>query len=244
MKSRVSLRTKWTLVLLLLSALPIVMFAAISLRIQRRGLEDSERALGLATIDHTADGLERHLNEVTEVSHWAGRTLTEGRIADPDLRIALAREAIALAPSVAQVAIYDAQGKRIDAIDKPNAEIGRPADDLGTADRDQVAQGGRWLAAEPSNGPPVQRYVEALATGGVQRGYLVSRLDGAVLSNLLSAISQARFDDPRRVLLVDRQFRAVAGGDPSRESPGKPLQQEGLFTTAAMPTDAFAVGLA
>jgi adenylate cyclase len=262
---RISLRTKWTVVLLTLGALPITLLAGVSLRIQRRGLEDSERALGLATIDQAAEGFDRFLNEVAEVSHWTGRLLTEGKITDGDLRISLAREAIGFAPSVAQVAVYGADGRLIDAIRKPNAEVVRPPDVLPPAEREAAAGGGRWVAADwedatsaesrkerPGSAAgsetlpvfPYPRYVERLVANGSPRGTLVSHLDGTMLSSLLASISQARFDDPRRILLLDRQFRVVAGGDSTREPLGKIVKQGDVFATAAIPAEAFAAAFA
>lgn len=241
---RLSLRTKWTVVLLVLGAVPLGLLAAMSLRIQRKGLEDSERALGLATIDQAGSGFDRYLDEVVEVSHLAARLFTEARIADSELRLDLARDIIAMAPSVAQVAVYDAEGRLIDAIRKAGSEAGVPAPELPAAIREATATGGRWLAAEAADESSTQRYVERLVADGTTRGFLVSRLDGAVLASLLGSISQARFDDPRRILLLDRQMRVVAGGDPGREPPGKTLRQQDVFATAAIPAAAFTTGFA
>ena len=227
-----------------LGALPIALLATISLRIQRKGLEDSEKALGLAVIDQVGDGLDRHLGEVAEASHWTARLLGEGRIADPELRLALAREAIGFAPSVAQVAVYDAEGKLIDAVRKPSVEVASPAPELPPALREGTAAGGRWIAPEPGDDTAAQRYVELLAAGGVPRGWLVSHLDGVVLSGLLTTISEARFDDAKRILLLDRNLRVVAGGDPAREPPGRVVRQQDVFATAAIPPGAFSTGFA
>jgi class 3 adenylate cyclase len=237
---RLSLRTKWTLVLLLLGALPTILLAAISLRIQRQGLEASERSLGLSTIEQVAEGFEHSLGEVASVSHWAGRILTEAKIGDADLRIALAREAIARAPSVAQIAVYDAQGKLIDAIRKPSTEVAPPPQELPVSDREMT--GARWSVSDP--GQSVPKYVERLGSEGSPRGYLVSELDSKLLTSVLNSISQSRFDDPRGILLLDRNFRVVGGGDPEREPQGKVVQQKDVFAAAAIPADAFAVGFA
>jgi adenylate cyclase len=244
MTLRLSLRTKWTVVLLVLGAVPLGLLAAISLRIQRRGLEDSERALGLATIDQVGSGFDRYMGEVVEVSHLAARLLSEARITDAELRLDLARETMGFAPSVAQIAVYDAQGQMIDAIRKQGAEPGAPAPTLAASIREATASGGRWLAPDAGDESTAQRYVERLVADGATRGFLVSRLDDAVLASLLTGISQARFDDPRRILLLDQKMRVVAGGDPAREPPGKILQQQDVFATAAIPTSTFATGFA
>jgi adenylate cyclase len=230
--------------LLVLGAVPLTLLATISLRIQRRGLENSEKALGLATIDEAGTGFDRFLGEVAEVSHWTARLLTEARITDSDLRLDLAREVIGLAPSIAEVAVYDAEGRLIDAIRKKDAEVAAPAPDLPAALRRTVASGGRWVAPDPGDESTAQRYVERLVAGGSPRGWLASRLDGAVLSSLLGTISQARFDDPRRILLLDRQLRVVAGGDPVREPAGRVMKPEEVFASAAIPPGAFSVGFA
>ncbi len=237
---RLSLRAKWTLVLLLLGALPTILLAGISLRIQRQGLEASERSLGLSTIEQVTVGFEHSLGEVATASHWVGRMLTEAKISDTDLRIALAREAVARAPSLAQVAVYDAQGKLIDAIRKPSAEVAPPSQDLAVSDRGTTEA--RWSLNDP--GQTVPKYVERLGGEGSSHGYLVSELDSKLLTSFLGSISQSRFDDPRGILVLDRQFRVVGGGDPEREPQGKIVQQKDVFAAAAIPADAFAVDFA
>ncbi len=241
---KASLRTKWTLVLLGLGALPVALLAWISLGIQRRGLENSERALGLAVIDQVGRGLDEKLDQVSAASHWTGRLLSEARIADGDLRLGLAREAIAAAPAVAQVAVYDVDGRLIDAIRKRNSEAATPAPALPTELQQAGKTGGTWLAPDSTDPDGPQRYLEPLRAGDKPRGFLLSTLDGQVLSDLLETVSRSRFDDPGRILLLDRDLRVIAGGDPSREPPGKPVRKEDVLAGAAIPAQAFTSGFA
>jgi class 3 adenylate cyclase len=241
---KASLRTKWTLVLLVLGALPVALLAWISLGIQRRGLENSERALGLAIIDQVGHGLDEQLDQVVAASHWTGRLLSEAGIANGEVRLDLAREAIASSPAVSQVAVYDVDGRLIDAIRKANSEAAPPAQSLPAPLRQSTRGGGTWVAPEPADADGLQRYLEPLQAEGKPRGFLLSTLDGAMLSSLLEDVSRARFDDPGRILLLDRSLRVIVGGDPSREPPGKTMRQEDVFASAAIPAQAFTSGFA
>ncbi|HEY4187256.1 MAG TPA: adenylate/guanylate cyclase domain-containing protein [Polyangia bacterium] len=239
-----SLRTKWTAILLALGALPIALLAGISLRIQRHGLEESEKALGLATIDQTGDAVDRLLGEVAEVSRRTARLLDDPRIASGDARLELARETIARAPVVTQIAIYDARGALIDAIRKKDAEANAPAPTLAAAARGGGATEGHWLAPDADDPARTLRYVAQLGTAADPRGWLVGSLDGGALTGALAAISQARFDNPRRILLVGQNLQVVAGGDTDREAPGYSLQGRDIFAVVNLPAGAFSAGFA
>src|SRR5690349_8406214 len=127
---RLSLRAKWTVALLVAGALPLAVLAFLTLTIQRRGLETTERLLQVAIIDHVGDVVDRTLREAAEATHRVGRTLTEGKIGDDDARLELSREGMARAEALDEVAIYDPEGKLLDAIRRvessPTAKTAAP----------------------------------------------------------------------------------------------------------------------
>ena len=79
---RGSVRTRWTLALLFVAAVPIALISAASLYIQRAGLDASERGLQVAVIDIVSREVDRELDDAAEATHRVGRLITEGRIAD------------------------------------------------------------------------------------------------------------------------------------------------------------------
>ena len=241
---KLSLRTKWTLVLLALGALPLALLATFSLRIQRRGLEESEKALGLATIDQTGDALDRLFDQVAEASQRAARLLSETRIGDADVRLELARETIAGAPAVNQVAVYAADGTLIDAIRRKDVEAAAPAPHLGEGDRPGIAGDGRWMSPDDTDPSRAPRYLARLGRGGAPTGFVVGSLDAGALAGALATISQARFNDPRRILLLGPDLRVVAGGDAEREPVGRALAGQELFAVANIPPGSFGTAFA
>lgn len=230
--------------MLALGALPLALLAAFSLRIQRRGLEESEKALGLATIDQAGDAIDRQLEMVSEVSRRAARLLGDARIVDPDVRLGLARETIASASAVEQIAVYGVDGRLIDAIRRKDTEAGVPAAALSVAERAGITGDGRWLTAEGADLASAPRYVARLGPVAAPTGFVVGSLDTGVLASVLASVSQARFNDPRRVLLLGRDLRVIAGGDPHGEPAGSELAGRELFSAARIPPGAFGAGFA
>ena len=241
---KLSLRTKWTLVLLALGALPLALLATFSLRIQRRGLEESEKALGLATIDQTGDAIDRLFDQVAEASQRAARLLSETRIADADVRLELAQETIAGAPAVNEVAVYAADGSLIDAIRRKDVEAAAPAPNLNERDRAGITGDGRWMSPDDTDPSRAPRYLARLGRGGAPSGFVVGSLDAAALASALANISQTRFNDPRRILLLGQDLHVVAGGDADREPIGRALAGQELFAVAKIPPGSFGTAFA
>src|SRR5579884_3994237 len=105
-RPRLPLRARWTAALLLASALPLGLFAAATVRIQRDGLELAEKELEVSVIDRIGTALDRDLDDAAEATHRVGRELTEGTITDDEARLTLARETLARAGALAHVAVY------------------------------------------------------------------------------------------------------------------------------------------
>jgi class 3 adenylate cyclase len=222
LRLRVSLRTKWVLFALLLGLGPLVALALLSVRIQRRGLEQAERELGVAVVDQAAEAVERSLDDAAEATHRVGRLLTEGKITSEDARLELSQETLARAVVLAHVAIYTPEGKLIDAITRAGEE--RKPEPLAAVPEGLSEKEGRWLAVEFEGGVAELRYAEALVRGGTRRGWVVGTLKPRALDELLQDLSRRRYEQADRVVLVDAERRVIAGG-----APGSSLASKDIF---------------
>ncbi len=124
---RASLRTRWTLTLLGAGALPLLLFAGVTLELQRRRSINAEQELEISITDHASEVIDRVLGEAAEATHRAGRLLTEPSIENGDARLALAREMMARAEALRQVAVYTPDGKLLDAIGRKQDDDDAPA---------------------------------------------------------------------------------------------------------------------
>jgi hypothetical protein len=225
---KMQLRTKWTVALLVTGAVPLALFSATTLGIQKRGLETAERHLEVAVIDHVGSVVDRTLDDAAEATHRVGRVLTEGSIGSDDARLELARESLARSDALAQVAIYDGTGKLIDAINKVGVVAPSPLATASVSERS-------WLAPVFGDGAPTLRYAEAITRDGELRAYVIGTLRGDALSEQLRGISADRFDGrPDGVLLLDESTRVIAG-----ERPGASLRGKDLFANVQLPEGSF-----
>lgn len=220
---RLSVRYKWTLALLLVGALPLGLLSHQTLRLQHAGLEGVERQLEAAVLARTSDGIERQLAQVAEATHRIGQLLTEPSIRDPEARLQLAREALARAETLAQVAIYDQQGGYIDTLyrrGEPLAEFPRTIA--------PPPQGGVW---QPVDGG--LRYVEAVERGGQRRSLVVGVASAARIHELLQTQSRIHFDARADgLVLTDATGRVISGAG---FAPGEPLAHRDVFSQLPEP---------
>jgi class 3 adenylate cyclase len=237
MKRGLSLRAKWTLALLVVGAAPLLLLGYATVAIQRRGLEDAERQLEVSIIDHVGSALDRGLDDAAEGTHRVGRMLTEPRITSDDARLELAREAMARAGVLAEVAIYAPNGTLIDAIRRVGAPPRPPpAKSFDAAGKRE----GRWLPVEYGGGSASLRYAEAAVQNGAVRAWVVGTIDAEALTGILQAISRDRFDDRRDgVLLTDEGARILAGGAGESLAVGATLTGRDLLRGQMLPPDPF-----
>ncbi len=228
------LRRKWTLALLLTGALPLGALAYTTARIQKRGLETSERQLEVAVIDHVATVIQRSLDEASEATHRVGRVLTEASIGSDDARLELARETMARATPLAQVAVYDGNGKLLDAINRAGVTTTAPPEQLSNAKPAPDARGS-WQLNHTT-----LRFLEPVFRNGELRAWVLGTLRDAALDEQIRGISRDRFDGrPDGVLLLDEGGRIFAGGDETI-GPGGSLLGRDLFAQTSLPSGAFA----
>ncbi|MDB4931052.1 MAG: Adenylate cyclase, partial [Myxococcaceae bacterium] len=236
---RVSLRLRWTAALLAVALLPLAALAVLTLRIQRSGLHRAEQELELAVCDRVGDALDRDLDYAGEATLRLGRVLTEGRIADDEARLFIAREVLARAAALQHVAVYTPAGDHVDTIARVD-ESREPAPPRRIPDevRRRRPELGEWAApAFEANGVTL-RYVVALVRDGQLRGWVVGTVSPRWIEDTVAGISRDRFGAADRVLVVDPSLRLLSRGP--GEAAGASLAGREIFSRVHLSPGAFA----
>jgi adenylate cyclase len=236
---RLSLRARWTAALLLVALLPLAALAAITLRIQRAGLHRAEQELELAVCDRVGDALDRDLDYAGEATLRLGRVLTEGRIADDEARLFIAREMLARAAALQHVAVYAPGGDLVDTIARRNeSREPAPPSRIENAVRRRRPEFGEWSqAAFDANGVTL-RFVVALLRDGELRGWVVGTVSPRWVEDVVASISRDRFGAAERVLVVDSSLRLLSRGPGA--AVGASLAGRDFFARVRLPPEAFA----
>jgi len=240
-----SLRAKWTVVLLLVTLVPLVAIALVIGRIQRRGLERAEKELEVAVVDEVAASLGNVLTEASDTTDRVGQLLADDRI-NEDARLALAEEALARCDSLESVAVYDAEGHFIDAIThgvkgtspKPAGDKEAPMPDLPEVVRHEDSHGS-WVADVHAHAGADLRYVEPMSHGGKVRGWVAGHLVPGALSARVGQISRDRFESPDRVLVVDSALQIIASEATDTLGLGQDLEGRDIFAAVPLTGRAF-----
>lgn len=233
---RLSLRARWTCVLLALVLTAIGVYAAIGARIQRNGLSEAERALEVAIIDHVADLFLRNLADAADATHRVGQLLTEASISDDETRLRLAQDALARASALAQVAIYGPDGALIDAIARKDAPTAAPPPN--------IPSGSSWLPPEYHGNQVILRYHEPVDRDGERRAHVLGTL-GPGLATRLAELSRDRFDGRSDGLLIlDGDQRVLLGPADGPLAVGTSLQGADLLQGLILPDAGFTVDFA
>lgn len=234
-----SLRVRWTAALLAVALLPLAALAVVTLRIQRSGLHRAEQELELAVCDRVGDALDRDLDYAGEATLRLGRVLIEGRIADDEARLFIAREIVARAAALQHAAVYTPAGDLVDTIARvgESREPAAPARIPAEVQR-RRPEFGEWAApAFDANGVTL-RFVVALLRDGELRGWVVGTVSPRWIEDTVASISRDRFGAPDRVLVVDPTLRLLSRGPGA--SPGASLAGREIFTRVQLPPEAFA----
>ena len=234
-----SLRVRWTAALLAVALLPLAALAVVTLRIQRSGLHRAEQELELAVCDRVGDALARDLDYAGAAPLRLGRVLIEGRIADDEARLFIAREIIARAAALQHAAVYTPAGDLVDTIARVG-ESREPAAPARIPDEVQRRRPefGEWAApAFDANGVTL-RFVVALLRDGELRGWVVGTVSPRWIEDTVASISRDRFGAPDRVLVVDPTLRLLSRGPGA--APGASLAGREIFTRVQLPPEAFA----
>lgn len=228
------LRARWTLALLFTGAVPLAALAVSALRIQRDGIFSAEQELEAAASGRIAGLVEGSITEASTTTHRVGALLTDGRIADDDARLDLARETLAQSAALSQVAIYDGDGKLLDAIVQNGVAAPKPPETLPKS-ASAIDGGGGWLPIELVSGRPLLRYAEPFFGKDGQkkpRAWLVGYLRAESLSSAVGEIAERELGRRDTIVVVDAEGRIVASGmDSGPLSPGESLAGKELFAT-------------
>jgi adenylate cyclase len=239
--NRVSLRSKWWLVLVATFAGPMLLLAVVMTRIQRDGLFHAEQELEVAVVDEAARRVDFVFREAERATDRVGQLLTDARITDDDARLALAREAVGRARTLADVSVYDANGALLDTIKRDGA---RPAATPAPA---QVSPSARasavaWVAGVPGEVPQV---CARLGDAADTRGWACGRLDAGVVEGDVAELSRNRFGAEGRVLVFDDHGKRIAWSRERGESnDDAEADGQALFRIAGVTPAAFGTGFA
>jgi class 3 adenylate cyclase len=210
---KLPLRTRWTLAMVAVGAIPLALLGVATVGIQRDGLEHSEQLHEFAVIDHAGDTITQQLREASDAAHRAGMILTDARIADEDAKIQLAQETMANASNLTRLAIYLPSRALVDTIVR-RRDVASPAapeqlPDVTVPD----GQDGVWLPVEDTPQGPSLRYVEPIRRDGSTRAYVMAFVRPEALSELVREISRDRFENrPDGVIVLDERGHVLASG--------------------------------
>ena len=226
----VSLRLKWTAAMLAVALVPLLVAAILVVRIQRAGLAEVEGDLELAIADQTSRELAAALDDGEQAVHRAANVLANDRIADEELRLTFAREAIASSDLIEWVSVFAKDGTFIGSVEKGG---GKGATELGGAIVERERP--RWIH-DPEVG---SRYFEPLMVDGVVTGFLLGGAKAARLDAIVDELGVARFGRPDLLVVVDDELRVVAGAG-SAWTHGQSLAGDGVFGNLGLVKETFA----
>ncbi len=209
-----SLRTKWTAAILLVGAVPLVLFGLGVLRIQRNGLWLSEQLHEVAVADHVTSVLDVELAAAEESAHRVGYVITDPGFASPESQVQMAQEALGNSNALAQVAIYLANGRLADAIHQRGSDSSRvpPAPEIRPDFEVAAGSRGRWLPVEYVAGGALLRFLAPVNREGVRRAWVLATLRPGALSERVREIALDRFRRGDGVLVLDGELRVLASG--------------------------------
>ena len=231
-----SLRSKWTIALLLTGALPLAALAYVTTGIQREGLENAERLLEASVIDHVGTLVDGTLEGAGEATHRVGSVLFDERITDVDVKVALAREAMARSTPLAEVSIYGKDGALVDAIRRrDDVSTPKPPEQLPEGAREVEFESGRFLDPQFDGKSIVFRYVEPIVRQGQTLAWVVGTLRSEALQDDIVSLASDRGFRPDALLLLDRKARVLAGGGGGELAIGASLTGKDLFATKPLP---------
>ncbi len=226
---RVSLRVRWTVALLAAAFAPLLMLSWVTARTVRAGLADTERELQLTILDSTARSVVSEIEYAEETTHRIGRTLLDADTGTPEGRVTLARDLLARAASLREVAVYAPDGSRVDTIQRARADASLSSLDRVPDDVLHAAPAPAWLPAEFVNRTVALRYVEPVTDDGRVRAWVVATLDPRWLDALIEQVSVRQYDTGRRLLVVDANLRQLVRG---AEPVGASLARRDIFQSA------------
>ncbi|MDP3278906.1 MAG: adenylate/guanylate cyclase domain-containing protein [Deltaproteobacteria bacterium] len=238
-----SLRTRWTIALLLLGTIPLAVLAPFVLQKQRQGLLHSEEAHQAAVMDHAGTRLENTLESAARAVSHIGRILSDPRLTDGEAKIALAQSVLATMNALDSVAIYSDSGELIDTMIRGEGQATTPApprlDESLRADAR-----GRWMPPALQGRALRLRYVQPLSNGGRRTGFVLGQLRENVVNDQFEELSRDHFEgrNDGLVLLDPSLTVLVASGSAGpMYAVGASLRGRELLSKINVPEERFAV---
>jgi adenylate cyclase len=200
LRARRSLRTRWTLGVLVVALVPLVLLAFLVTDVQRRGLARAEKELEAAVVDEAAQRVLAALDQASDTAARGEAIFLDAKI-DLDARTHLLTDLVGRAKAISGISFFDPEGRFVDAVVREGKDD--PSLHLVPA-----REGFRGIE---SQGTPVLRYERRLMHDGVLRGWLVVGVANAALDERLRDLSKVRFGAADRVYLVDESRLVLAG---------------------------------
>ncbi|MBX3232984.1 MAG: HAMP domain-containing protein [Labilithrix sp.] len=229
MAGRSSLRIKWTAAMLFVALAPLAIVAVVVVRQQRQALADVEGDLELALADQSSHEVAAALDDGERAMHRAATILASPRVVDEDLRLDLAREAIATCDLIEWVSVFDKEGGFIGSIVKGSIE-GATTLPLKLA----AGERPRWIHDARIG----SRFFEPLLADGAVTGALLGGARPGRLDGIVEELGVARFGRKDLLTVVDDELRVVAGAEPPWTH-GQSLAHSGVFRALGLTPEAF-----
>ena len=240
---RRSLRTRWTLGVLVVAVVPLVLLAFFVIDVQRRGLARAEKQLEVAVVDEAASRVLATFDEASETAARAETIFLDGNI-DADARIRLLSGLVKRAKGISGIAFFDSQGQFVDAVVRDNTDD--PALHLPALAVDGERPSSDFRVIPVPNAIPALRVERRLMHEGKARGSLAVGIANDALDARLRDLSAARFGANDRVYLVD-EARLVLAGAKAGTKPALPIFEAvsvgNQFTTELVLTTEFKDGV-
>lgn len=240
-----SLRTKWTAAMLCLSVLPLVAVGPIVLRQQRNGLLHAEEAHQASVMDHAGSLLEAQLGAAARTVGATVNVLAEARMTDPDAKISLLRALLSRCEPLDSLAIYGADGTKLDTIVRGEAaEVQTPAT-LPREVRDYDERG-QWLPASATRDSGLEmQFLQPIVVGGARTGWVLGSVRRSAVPDLLGALSRDHFEGREDgVVLIGRDLEVLASSRSVSDVDlrvGTSLAGRDIFRAMSMPRERFSV---
>lgn len=244
-----SLRTKWSLVLLGLALAPLVVLGPITLTLQRDGLMESENALQGAVASQATKSVAFTVSQISDAASRTGQLLVGASVqSERDKEagnnlISLARAEVAATEHLAYLVIYDKAGLYLDAISRkakgeaaPTVSKAPLPPEIAEAARRTT---GTWTLLPNGSvaGGATQRRSEALTytvplvtATGEATGYVRAFVTEGALSELVATVSRERLGNANAVFLVDEGLRVVAAPPTGSLNVGDELRGKYMFS--------------
>ena len=171
-------------------------------------LEDLARSRQHLALEDVARSVEASLRQSEDVLETIGRVIVATPEAQADAIPTLVASFVSGASSIDAVAIYAADGERIDVVREADATTSLPAS-LGEEQRDLATAQGSLSSVEDDGG--VLSIVPLRSSGGVT-GFVAARTSLGPITQHIEALGVRHFGNVEApILLVDGRGRALAG---------------------------------